>query len=431
MVSPEPAPRAASPEPPDGPSGPLNAPAPLGPSAVSGAPTGVPSGAPSGVPSGAPSRAPSRAPAPSPPGQPRRPDPHPVLDETDLAIANALQIAPRASWTALGQVLGMSAVTVARRWAQISERGLAWVTATGSPELWRSLCNAFLDVDCRPADRARVALTLARDPRTKSVMELATRCDLHLNVVTRDLPELSRFVLDQVSQLPGVIRVNTQVTTRIYAAGSDWRLDALSRDQRTRLQALAQPGTGTSPGRLSATERRLLLALAPDGRAPVTDLAARTSASHSATRRRLARLERSGAVSFRCEISQHLTGWPVTVLLWGRADLRERRRICDRLARLPEVRLLVATTGETNIVLSAWLHSIDSMLELEESVAEIPGFEVVNHAVVLRTVKRQGWILDELGRCRESAPIDPWSETAPAWPAGEQGAQGEQGEPRR
>ena len=76
---------------------------------------------------------------------------------------------------------------------------------------------------------------------------------------------------------------------------------------------------------------------------------------------------------------------------------------------MPEVRLLTATTGETNVFLSTWLHSIDSAQGWEERVsAEFPDVEVVDHAVVLRTVKRQGWILDELGRRLESAPIDPW-----------------------
>ncbi|GAA2264686.1 AsnC family transcriptional regulator [Streptomyces ruber] len=333
------------------------------------------------------------------------------LDETDLAIAHALQIAPRASWTAVGEVLGLSAVTAARRWGRISQRGTAWVTATGSPALWRSLCNAFVDVDCEPAERGRVALALARDPRTKSVMEVAGGRDIHVNVIAHDLPALSRFVLGHVSGLPGVVRVNTQVNTRILTAGNDWRLDALSRAQQSRLQSLADgtaPRTAV-PGPLGQPDRELLLALAVDGRLPVTDLAERLGTSQTSVRRRLARLERSGAVAFRSEIAQHLTGWPVTSLLWGRVPVARRRQVCERLGRMPDVRLLTATSGETNVFLSAWLHSVDSVLDLEDRIgAECPELEIAEHGIVLRTVKRQGWILDGLGRRRECVPIDPW-----------------------
>ncbi|MEE1799437.1 MULTISPECIES: Lrp/AsnC family transcriptional regulator [unclassified Streptomyces] len=333
------------------------------------------------------------------------------LDETDLAIAHALQIAPRASWTAISEVLGLSAVTVARRWGRISDRGLAWVTATGSPGLWRSLCNAFIDVDCEPSARHAVALALARDPRTKSVMELASGRDIHVNAVTRDLPGLSRFILERVSRLPGVVRVNTQITTRILVAGSDWRLDALPRAERTLLQAVADETAPRQavPGALDGPERELLLALAPDGRLPVSDLAERTGTSQTAARRRLARLERTGAVAFRCEIAQHITGWPVTSLMWARVAVPRRRQICEQLSRMPDVRLLTATSGETNLLFSTWLHSVDSAHDLEDRIgAQCPGLEIVDHGIVLRTVKRQGWILDELGRCQESAPIDPW-----------------------
>ncbi|MEU6578243.1 Lrp/AsnC family transcriptional regulator [Streptomyces sp. NPDC046805] len=344
------------------------------------------------------------------------------LDETDLTIAHALQIAPRASWTALGEVLGLSAVTVARRWGRISDRGLAWVTATGSPGLWQSLCNAFIDVDCEPAARSRVALALARDPRTKSVMELASGRDIHVNAVTRDLPGLSRFILEHVSRLPGVVRASAQITTRILVAGSDWRLDALPRAQQLLLYAIAGETAPrqSAPGRLTAPDRKLLLALAHDGRLPVTDLAERTETSQTAARRRLTRLERAGAVAFRCEIAQHVTGWPVTSLLWARVPVRQRRQICERLGRMPAVRLLTATSGETNVFLSTWLHSVDSVLEVEDRIgAECPGLEIVDHGIVLRTVKLQGWILDELGRRLECAPIDPWWDGDISLPEGE------------
>jgi len=334
----------------------------------------------------------------------------PGLDETDLALAHAMQIAPRASWTELGAVLGLSAATVARRWGRLSETGQAWVTATGSPMLWRSFCNAFLDVDCVPAQRGKVALALARDARTKAVLELTSGRDLHVNVIARDLSALARFALDHVSLLPGVVKVATQVGTRIYQAGDSWRLNALPRAQREQLRS-GTPAVdpAAQPGRLAAADRELLLALAPDGRRTVTELAEVTGGSQTATRRRLARLVSMGAVSFRCEISQNLTGWPVTTMLRGRVPYPERKWAAERLARMPEVRQLVATTGSANILASTWLHSVDDALELEERISSaLPGFEIVDHAVVLRTVKRQGWILDSLGRRAECAPIDPW-----------------------
>jgi hypothetical protein len=48
------------------------------------------------------------------------------LDELDLLLVTALQSTPRADWQRLGQLLGTSASTAARRWARLTQAGLAW-----------------------------------------------------------------------------------------------------------------------------------------------------------------------------------------------------------------------------------------------------------------------------------------------------------------
>lgn len=50
-----------------------------------------------------------------------------AIDENDLVLLHGLQIAPRATWAQLGEVLGISGATAARRWARITGRGDAWI----------------------------------------------------------------------------------------------------------------------------------------------------------------------------------------------------------------------------------------------------------------------------------------------------------------
>jgi len=44
------------------------------------------------------------------------------LSEADLALVNALQVQPRASWSLIGKALGVGPVTVARHWERLVER---------------------------------------------------------------------------------------------------------------------------------------------------------------------------------------------------------------------------------------------------------------------------------------------------------------------
>ena len=69
------------------------------------------------------------------------------LSEEDLALINALQIAPRLSWADAAEVLGVHATTLAARWERLRAAGASWVTAhlMGDPQ---QMCLAFVDVEC-------------------------------------------------------------------------------------------------------------------------------------------------------------------------------------------------------------------------------------------------------------------------------------------
>ncbi|MFJ5195310.1 AsnC family protein [Streptomyces sp. NPDC088394] len=58
-----------------------------------------------------------------------------ALDDVDQALVHALQIAPRAGWNEIGAVLGLDAVTVARRWHRLTDAGAAWISCSPSPAL--------------------------------------------------------------------------------------------------------------------------------------------------------------------------------------------------------------------------------------------------------------------------------------------------------
>src|SRR5438874_12452340 len=103
------------------------------------------------------------------------------LDEADLSLIHVLQIAPRATCTEIGKVLGMNPVTAARRWERIRADGLAWVTAYPKLSVWAERnCLAFLEVDCEPSTRHHVVDALMRVPQAASVSQVGSGRDLFL-----------------------------------------------------------------------------------------------------------------------------------------------------------------------------------------------------------------------------------------------------------
>lgn len=325
-----------------------------------------------------------------------------LLNEAELRLVNALQVAPRIAWTDLARVLGVSAQAEAARWQRLQSKGLAWVAAYPGGR-FDSFVLALVEVDCRSKTLRSLTKGLCQDPRVVTVEESTRGRDLLLTVMSPDLESLSAFVLDELAALPGVERQRTYVMTRVHRDGSRWTLDALNRDQVRQLRATTTP-IAFEPAEPVPTGAGMLLgALVRDGRAPAADLARSLGCDPSTARRQLTRLLRSGAISLRCEVANSAVGYPISFLWLARVAAADVHRAVAALATLPELRLCASTTGSTNIVIAVWARDLGQVEAIERAIGELaPWIELRDSGINLRTPKRVGWLLDAQGRCTGS-----------------------------
>ncbi|MFG3250967.1 Lrp/AsnC family transcriptional regulator [Streptomyces sp. NPDC048187] len=334
-----------------------------------------------------------------------------AVSELDLALVHALQVRPRAAWTDLAPLLGVTSVTLARRWERLAEEGLAWVSAVPGPAFSHGGCTAFVFLRCAPAARERLAARIAELPEAATVELLAPgRADLMLDVLAPDLASVHRFVHEQLAALPDVLDLECVFATSLYTEGSRWRLGSLDASQ---LSVLGRPVTadqaGGSLGDLNTLDRALLYALVRDGRARFTDLADLTGTSAATVRRRLHRLTASGIVVLRCDVAPVVSGLPVSVTFRGRAPAHDVNRLHRTLATLTECRLLAAVTGSDNVLATFWLRDMGAVQQRETAAcAQLPALSITERVVGIRTVKRMGHLLDDAGRRTGVRPIRPW-----------------------
>lgn len=320
-----------------------------------------------------------------------------TLVEEDLALVNALQIAPRVSWAEAAEVLGAKPATLAARWRRMREEGLAWVTA--HPAADRNVVTSLVEVDCTPGARTDVVHALCRDPRAVTVEESARGRDLLLTVMTPDLPAMTTFVLDDLPNVPGVRSYRTYLSKGIHRQGSEWRLGALDRGQVAALESVARRGRSDPCPEPPADAWPLIEALAADGRRSAADLARITGRNPATVRRHLARLIASRVLAFRCEVAQVQSHWPITCTWLARVPALEHERTVAALRTLPELRLCVSTTGEANMMFTVWTRSLSDVLAIERLLGDrMPWLNLVQSSVTLRTAKRMGWLLDADGR---------------------------------
>ena len=321
------------------------------------------------------------------------------LSEEDLALIQVLQASPRMGWADAAKVLDVHATTLAARWDRLTAGGAAWVTAhlAGDP---KQMLLAYVAVDCEMNRRESVTAQLAAIPEIVTVEEAASNRDLMLTVITRSLEEFSEKIISRLKAIEGLTKYQVALCTRLHSSGDDWRLNVLSRAQLATLRTLGPQAVPeeakAAAGQLPQSHLDLLPFLARDGRATAAEIA-RGLGRHPATvQRQLNRVLASGILSFRCEIAQRYPSFPVTCQWFVNVPAGQHEAAAAGIRTISNVRLSASTTGPTNFVIIMWLHTLADVMSAELALQQkVPGIDIVESAVMLRTVKRVGWMLKE------------------------------------
>ncbi|WP_369216585.1 Lrp/AsnC family transcriptional regulator [Streptomyces flavofungini] len=335
------------------------------------------------------------------------PDSDSEFSELDLALVDALQSAPRASWTQLGRALDIDATTASRRWERLRSEGLAWVTAYERPD---AATVAFVEVRCSPRQFDAVSHALTQLPWVISVEEMAGDFDLLLAVTAADLHSLGRAVHGTVGGLRGVRSTQTRLGLTVFSEGGDWRTHAIPSVSRALL-----PESGTTTRftysthvhtRRTPHDQSLRAALGNDGRMSYKDLGAAIGVSEYTARRRLLRMLREQKITLRCDLAHQLAGYRTVVLYRAAVPHQHLEHTGAALARLDQVRLAISVSGPHNLLVMAWLHDLNGISPFETLLTErFPHLQVHDRAIALHTPKRMGWLLDPDGRARRYVPL--------------------------
>ncbi|MCC2660811.1 MAG: AsnC family transcriptional regulator [Arthrobacter sp.] len=288
----------------------------------------------------------------------------------------------------------------------------SWTTAhlIGDP---KQMCLAFVAVDCEMNRREQVTASLAAVPEIVTVEEAASNRDLMLTVITRSLEDFSTKVVSRLKETEGLVKYQTSLCTRLHVGADAWRLNVLTRAQQKALQALARPGASdpetadASRETLPASHLDLLPYLARDGRATAADIARGLDRNPATVQRQLNRVLASGILSLRCEVAQRYSSFPVTCQWFVNVPAGQHEAAAASLRSVRNVRLSASTTGPTNFVIIMWLQSLAAVMDAELALQQkVPGIELVESVVMLTTVKRVGWMLNEDSTASGAVVVD-------------------------
>ncbi len=337
-----------------------------------------------------------------------------MLDAIDRQLAHVLTVEPRASFRTIAEVTGISDQTAARRYRKLSESaGLRVLgVVSGARVGW---VDWFVRLQTTPGSADSVAEALARRPDTRWV-NLASGGTEIICTVQASTPEQRDALF--LRGLPGsrrVVQISAHSILHNFTPMA-WHgvRQALSAEQLAKLAQLtstaqlarnvqAAPGPlqarasddGTvSPGdgaRLLPEDEPLLAELGRDGRTSHAALAAAIHWHETTVRRRIEELRRSGLLHFEVDLDSRSLGMNVSAMLWLKVEPSRLDEAGRALAGHPEVPFAAATTGPTNVVVTALFRDTQHLYEyLTGPLAALPGVSSVETAPIIRTLKRTG-----------------------------------------
>ncbi|MEU4293267.1 AsnC family transcriptional regulator [Kribbella sp. NPDC026596] len=310
-----------------------------------------------------------------------------MLDEIDRGLIHALQLDGRAPYSRIGEVLGVSTQTVARRYNRL--RAEAGLRVAGLPDPQAAGRSQWLvRLTATPQAAQDLAVALARRPDT-SWIKLASGGTEIMAIVHTTPSDGNTLLLHDIPRTSGITSVSAHYLLHLYVGGpTAWRGRAKSLTPAQEAGLRTRRIEGVAGRGLSAGDGKLLTALGEDGRATLADLAVRTGWSSATVARRLEELQSTGALFFDVDVDPGALGVTASAMLWLSVPPAHADAVGRALAEHDELAFVAATTGRTNLVAHALCPSPDALhAYLTHQLGAVEPITALETVPILRTLK--------------------------------------------
>lgn len=138
------------------------------------------------------------------------------MDTNDIKALRLLQDDGRASWTRLGELLGVTGPAAAERVRRLEQRGvIRGFTALIDPESVGLALTAFIALSLeKPAHREAFLKRVQALPQIQECHHCTGEDDYLLKVRCRGVSDLDRLINTELKSLAGVLRTRTTIVMR-------------------------------------------------------------------------------------------------------------------------------------------------------------------------------------------------------------------------
>jgi Lrp/AsnC family transcriptional regulator, regulator for asnA, asnC and gidA len=140
---------------------------------------------------------------------------------------------------------------------------------------------------------------------------------------------------------------------------------------------------------LDALDAEIVTLLQADGRRPTVEIARRLRVAEGTVRKRLDRLIREEVIQIGAWADPLKIGYQNYAVFMMHVELREFKRVAERLAKMPEIFFLGTCTGAFDVFATACFRSLEHLHEfMTTRLARVHGIQRVSTSSVTRVMKR-------------------------------------------
>ncbi|UOZ03427.1 Lrp/AsnC family transcriptional regulator [Amycolatopsis sp. WQ 127309] len=314
------------------------------------------------------------------------------LDQDDYRIIRALQLAPREGFARLGEVLGVSEATVARRYRRLRQAGVLHVAGVVDPAaLGQS--EWVVRVRCRPDSTPAIAEALAVRDDVGWVSLNAAGSEVTCALRSRSEADREHLLVELLPRVATVLDITASVVMHVFSTGCtrDWTAleVALTPQETLALGGAVSRRPPQPPTTLQPQDEAILSALAADGRATHVELATAADISPARAARRVQALLESGVLHLDVALSRAALGFTTRADLWLQVAPSAVRAVGKELSAMPEVAFAAGISGTHNMHAAVSCRTLEDLFGfVTDRIGALDGVRVVEVSPVLRQLKQ-------------------------------------------
>jgi Lrp/AsnC family transcriptional regulator for asnA, asnC and gidA len=145
-----------------------------------------------------------------------------MLDDIDLQILKTLQQDGRTPFTTIAKNTGMSESAIRNRYANLVDEGVVNTVSIVDPFALGFQAPAIIGINTEPGKIDEVGKILCKFPEVSYQVMTLGSYDLIIEVFCKDLLHLTKFVTDDLQNIPGIRSTETLTIAKIYKLSWHW-----------------------------------------------------------------------------------------------------------------------------------------------------------------------------------------------------------------